>query len=75
MNTSNIPAIIKDGKRLVLRHHASLCSGRSPSLINRLIGLGKIELHLIDAQLYIDLDETLAVLEPYRRTHRVDLFS
>lgn len=64
------PIIWQDKKRLALRHHVALYSRYPISVINRLIGEGKIATTLIGFNIYIDVDEALTVLSESRFNHR-----
>jgi hypothetical protein len=60
------PVIIKDKKRLAKRWYITLYSGYSITVINRFIESGDIAVHLVGAQVYIDVDEALNVLSKSR---------
>jgi hypothetical protein len=62
----NLPMIVQGNKRLGLRNHVAVYSGYSLMVINRLIESGEIAGHLIGLQIYIDVDEALAVLSKSR---------
>jgi hypothetical protein len=58
--------VIQDNKRLALRHHVSIYSGYTVSVINHLIESGNIATHLVGYQVYIDVDEALTSLSKSR---------
>jgi hypothetical protein len=65
-NSDLFPFIWHDNKRLALRYHVAIYSGYPVPVINRLIREGEIETTLIGLQIYIDVDEALAVLSKSR---------
>jgi hypothetical protein len=60
------PVVVQDNKRLALRHHVSIYSGYTVSVINRLIESGEIGTHLVGYQIYVDVDQALTVLSKSR---------
>jgi hypothetical protein len=67
MNSEYIfPMVVQDAKRFALRHHVSVYSGYTVTVINRLIESRNIATHLIGYQIYIDVDEALTALAKSR---------
>jgi hypothetical protein len=66
MNTMNTPfpyQVIMLGDRRYTRHwNIAKHIGKPAGVITRLIDQGQIAVHLINAQVYIDVDEALEVL-------------
>jgi hypothetical protein len=56
------PMIVQDGKRYARYSHVAAYAHRPVSVVTRLVDNGDIAEHLINAQVYIDIDESLAVL-------------
>jgi hypothetical protein len=84
MNTDFVhPQIQHEGKRYAKPHHVVQHAGRPVAVIKRLVDSGDIAAHLINAVVYIDIDEALAVLStsnsrpktPAKALGGVDLFA
>jgi hypothetical protein len=77
------PIIIENGKRFARCWHVAQYSGKPVGVVTRLVDRGEIAAHLFNAQVYIDIDEALAVLSKItvrRKTAKVveltvDLFA
>jgi hypothetical protein len=54
--------IVQDGKRYARFNHFAQYAHRPVSVVTRLVDNGDIAAHLINAQVYIDIDEALSVL-------------